>query len=35
MSLLEPVTGLPAISQALPAVPAEHLDGFVDLRQNL
>ena len=33
--LVEPVTGLPAVSQALPAVPAEHLDGFVDLRPNL
>ena len=33
--LLDPVTGLPAISQSLPAVPHQRLDGFVDLRQNL
>ena len=33
--LREPVTGLPAISQMLPAVPDQRLDGFVDLRQNL
>ena len=33
--LVEPVTGLPAISQMLPAVPAERLDGFVDLRRSL
>ena len=33
--LLEPVTGLPAISQVLPAVPAERLDAFIDLRRNL
>ena len=33
--LLEPVTGLPAIGQMLPAIPAERLDGFVDLRRSL
>lgn len=33
--LLEPVTGLPAMGQMLPAVPAERLDGFVDLRRSL
>ena len=33
--LLDPVTKRPAISEMLPAVPDERLDGFVDLRRNL
>ena len=33
--LLEPVTRLSAISQTLPGVPVERLDGFVDPRPNL
>ena len=33
--LLEPVTHRPSISEMLPAVSDERLDGFVDLRRNL
>lgn len=33
--LLDPVTKRSAIAEMLPAIPDEHLDGFIDLRRNL